>query len=145
MAPLLMWGQFFVLRPEDFRPGTDRWSLFSCHGWLHLEELPRAVRFDIAVQRRQFIFIEVEELHTDMKNVLSQTFGMDDSCRGIDGVMFLRRRRQVKMYLDAYTGNLSWNTLVSRQNSVCRVATATEFDTTDRQIHDHRGQVFTLG
>jgi hypothetical protein len=106
---------------------------------------PRAVRFDIAAQYHQFIFIEVDELYTNMKNVLSQAFGMDDSCRGIEGVMFLRQRLQIKMYLDGYPGNLSWNALVARQNAVRRVATATEFDAPDRQVDDRRGQVFTLG
>ena len=110
-----------------------------------LEVLPRAIRFDIAVQRRQVIFIEVDELHANMENILSQAFGMDDACRGIERVMFLRQRRQVELYFDAYTGNLSWNALIFRQNAVRRVAAATEFDATDRQVDDHRGQFCTLG
>jgi hypothetical protein len=112
---------------------------------LRSPRLPQgAIGFDIALQRRHIGFIDVEELHADMENILGQTLRMDDSGRGIQGQAVLHRGLQVKTDFDQDTHDLSGNPLISRQDMMGRVATAAEFDAADRQVDYHRGQVFAL-
>jgi hypothetical protein len=103
------------------------------------------VRFDKALQSRQVVFLDVEELHADMENILGQAFRMYDPGRDIVGVVFLRRGLQVEMYVDGDTGDLSRNPLVSRQETMGRVVTAAELEAAEGQVNYNGGQCVTLG
>jgi hypothetical protein len=99
---------------------------------------------DIALQCRDIGLIDVDELYAYVENILGKAFRMYDPGHQIEGKTGLRRWLQVELDLDHNARDLSWRSLVLRQDLIDNVTPAAEFETAGRQIDDYGGKNLPL-